>query len=63
MSWYWLLHKTGSDEPGRSSAFPTQADAESWIGEAWREVRAAGVEAVSLCEDDRVAYGPMSLDA
>ena len=42
--------------------FPTQADAESWVGEVWRELREAGVQAVTLYEDDHKAYGPMGLD-
>ncbi|HSR23749.1 MAG TPA: hypothetical protein VLW53_09370 [Candidatus Eisenbacteria bacterium] len=41
--------------------FPTQADAESWIGEAWQELLDGGVDQVSLLEGDRVVYGPMSL--
>lgn len=44
-----------------SPSFPTQADAESWIGETWQELFAGGVEAVFLLEDDTVVYGPMSL--
>ena len=28
--------------------FPTQADAESWIGESWRELLDGGVDQVSL---------------
>ena len=42
-------------------SFPTQADAESWIGETWQELFAGGVEAVFLLDDDTVVYGPMSL--
>jgi hypothetical protein len=42
--------------------FPSQADAESFIGEAWRELLAAGVHAVTLFEGDRKVYGPMGLD-
>ncbi|HEX6920374.1 MAG TPA: hypothetical protein VF314_09110 [Actinomycetes bacterium] len=41
--------------------FPTQADAESWIGESWRQLLDGGVDQVSLLEGDRVVYGPMSL--
>ena len=42
--------------------FPTQSDAESWLGEEWRPLLAAGVSRVWLLEHDRVVYGPMSLD-
>ena len=41
--------------------FPTQADAETWIGEAWRDLLDDGVDQVTLLEGDRVVYGPMSL--
>jgi hypothetical protein len=41
--------------------FPTQSDAESWIGEAWRDLLEKGVDQVSLLEGDRQVYGPMSL--
>lgn len=41
--------------------FPTQADAESWIGESWKELLDGGVDQVTLLEGDRTVYGPMSL--
>ena len=41
--------------------FPTQADAETWIGESWRDLLDDGVDQVTLLEGDRVVYGPMSL--
>jgi hypothetical protein len=41
--------------------FPSQSDAESWIGEIWPELLHAGVEQVTLMEDARKVYGPMSL--
>ena len=44
-----------------SPSFPTQADAESWIGETWQELFDGGVEAVFLLDDETVVYGPMSL--
>jgi hypothetical protein len=43
--------------------FSSQSDAETWIGEVWRELAAAGVDQVSLLESGRVVYGPMSLEA
>ena len=64
MTWSWAYE--GPDgapvEAGDQPDFPTQADAESWIGETWRELREAGVSAVTLQEDGRRVYGPMSLD-
>lgn len=50
---------SGAHLPGQG--FPSQADAESWVGESWRELSAAGVESVSLLRDGTVVYGPMSL--
>lgn len=41
--------------------FPSQAEAESWVGEEWRELLEAGVDAVTLLRDADVVYGPMSL--
>jgi hypothetical protein len=41
--------------------FPSQADAESWVGESWRGLLAEGVEQVSLLRDGELVYGPMSL--
>ena len=41
--------------------FPNQGDAESWIGETWRALAEEGVAAVTLLEDERLVYGPMSL--
>ena len=69
MSWTWRYEgpdgapvEAGPDAPAQPD-FPTQSDAESWVGEVWRELLAAGVASVSLYEDDRLAYGPMGLDA
>lgn len=44
-----------------SPTFPSQADAESWVGESWRDLLAGGVDQVVLLEADREVYGPMSL--
>lgn len=44
-----------------SADFPNQADAETWIGQTWAELLEEGVEDVTLLEEDRVVYGPMSL--
>jgi hypothetical protein len=41
--------------------FSTQSDAESWIGEHWKELLEDGVDQVTLLEDGAVVYGPMSL--
>ena len=46
-----------------ANAQATQGDAETWIGEMWRELVDAGIDAVVLLEDGREVYGPMSLSA
>ena len=43
--------------------FPTQAEAESWVGEVWADLAEQGVDAVTLYDGDRKVYGPMSLQA
>lgn len=48
-------------DAGEPPSFNSQSDAESWIGEEWQTLLGAGVDAVSLFEDDREVYGPMSL--
>lgn len=63
MTWSWRFETTeGSavQHPG-GDRFPSQADAENWVGEAWQDLLAEGVDAVTLLEGDRVVYGPMSL--
>ena len=63
MSWTWRLESeqgTPLSAPV-SPLHPSQSDAESWLGETWRELAAAGVAQATLLEDGRVEYGPMSL--
>ena len=43
--------------------FPSQGEAESWLGETYPDLLASGVSAVSLFEGDRPVYGPMGLEA
>jgi hypothetical protein len=65
MTWTWSFTGTEGDAvvpPEATEGFLTQAEAEDWIGVAWRELRESGVTAVTLMEDDRLVYGPMSLD-
>ena len=69
MAWTWRAERADgsvvSDPalPGADSAFPSQSEAETWLGETWRELLAAGVDQMSLFEEDRLVYGPMSLRA
>ncbi len=65
MAWTWRYEKTdgatvsSADLP--EAIFASQGDAESWLGENYRGLVEAGVDQVTLLEDDRTEYGPMSL--
>ncbi|MFY1699010.1 hypothetical protein O7623_10305 [Solwaraspora sp. WMMD791] len=57
MPWSWRYEDAdGQPAQGPAETFGTQADAESWIGQTWRELAAAGVASVELLEDDRSEY-------
>jgi hypothetical protein len=57
MAWTWQYEDPqGAAVTGPHEAFPSQADAESWIGQTWRELASSGVTAVVLIEDERVEY-------
>lgn len=36
--------------------FPTQADAETWLGESWRGLREDEIDKVVLLDDESVIY-------
>ena len=57
MPWSWR-YEGGDGQPvgGPGETFSSQADAESWIGQVWRELASSGVTQVVLVEDDRVDY-------
>ncbi|MCX6459593.1 MAG: hypothetical protein NTZ03_04710 [Actinobacteria bacterium] len=61
MSWTWQYNSAAECTADPSPTFPTQADAESWIGETWRELLDHGVDSVTLLEGDRVVYAGMNL--
>ena len=69
MSWHWRL-----EDPAGATVDPAtlgvevppadnQGDAESWLGENWRDLLERGVAAVTLFDGDEKAYGPMGLAA
>ncbi|NEK84561.1 hypothetical protein GCU60_02110 [Blastococcus saxobsidens] len=69
MSWHWRL-----EDPSGSTLDPAsvgvevpecenQSDAESWLGENWRELLDNGVATVTLFDGEEKAYGPMGLAA
>lgn len=65
MTWRWRYEDANgvelSDRPLPREVFASQSDAESWLGESWRDLLESGVEQVTLLEDDRVEYSGMSL--
>jgi hypothetical protein len=68
-SWRWRFEDREGSEvdagtvgaAADTSGFPSQSDAESWLGETWRELLEDGVDQVTLFEAGREVYGPMSL--
>ena len=57
MAWTWRYEDVqGQAVEGPFEAFSSQSDAESWIGQTWRELLAAGAVKVTLVEEDRVEY-------
>lgn len=71
MTWTWRYETITGEaigpstlgEAAASEPFPSQSDAESWLGEFWRPLAEAGVAQVTLLEADRLVYGPMGLSA
>ena len=60
MSWHW--EGTGGPADALERTFPTQGDAETWLGETYPQLLEAGYRAVSLFEEGRLVYGPMPLE-
>ena len=67
MAWTWI-YQNDDGTPSATlppeavlTSFPSQSDAESYIGETWQALLDGGVTAVTLYEDDHEVYGPMSL--
>lgn len=66
--WRWRLLDSSGEEARASGAadattprFPSQSEAETWLGEEWRTLLEGGVESVVLLDGDREVYGPMRL--
>ncbi|MFI1796040.1 hypothetical protein ACH427_01585 [Streptomyces sp. NPDC020379] len=65
MAWVWRFEKADGTETSPSvepEDFTTQGDAESWIGEVWKDLLDGGAEQVTLFEDGTEIYR-MSLRA
>ena len=69
MAYYWEAQlAAGADlapddlnAVGVGRRFDDQGDAEAWLTEAYLELTDLGVEFVTLYEEERLVYGPMSL--
>ena len=64
--WWWRLEDAAGQqveapEEYADARFPTQSEAESWLGEVFADLAGAGVDAVTLFELERPVYGPMPL--
>ncbi|MEI2732356.1 MAG: hypothetical protein V9G08_10220 [Dermatophilaceae bacterium] len=61
--WHWALADDSGARAGDLDAphFPTQAEAESWLGEEWPVLLDGGIVAASLYQGEVLVYGPMSL--
>jgi hypothetical protein len=57
---YWWRYGPAASPP-RSAGFSSQSEAEEWLGESWAELRAEGVDEVTLFAGEDEVYGPMSL--
>ncbi|MCW2803737.1 MAG: hypothetical protein QOF52_107 [Propionibacteriaceae bacterium] len=61
MAWFWTADADPGEDAGLGKKFATQGEAESWLGEFYPELLDAGIRTVTLYEEDRLVYGPMSL--
>ena len=62
MTWTWRLEAAdGRPSPAEAApvpAHPTQSDAETWLGESWRELADEGVAQASLLRDGEAGLRP-----
>ncbi|MFI9272519.1 hypothetical protein ACIGXM_17595 [Kitasatospora sp. NPDC052896] len=59
MVWTWRYEAadgTVITPAAGTEEFAGQSDAESWIGESWKQLLADGVERVTLLEDEQKIY-------
>ncbi len=65
MAYSWALLPEPIDDAGLNLDldFADQGSAETWLTEHYLELDDLGVREVSLYEEGRLVYGPMSLEA
>ncbi|WP_377271978.1 hypothetical protein [Peterkaempfera sp. SMS 1(5)a] len=59
MAWTWRYEKTDGSVVAPAEGqeeFPTQGDAESWIGESWQQLLEGGVDQAALLDDGTAVY-------
>jgi len=57
MTWTWRCEDAdGATIAGPDEAFSSQSDAESWLGQHWRDLVASGASTATLLDDDRIEY-------
>jgi hypothetical protein len=57
MAWTWRYEDAeGALVAGPAEVFGNQSDAESWLGQTWRQLAEAGVAKVTLLEGERAEY-------
>ncbi|MDN3295456.1 hypothetical protein QWM81_15640 [Streptomyces ficellus] len=59
MAWTWRFESSDGAETQPAvepEDFPTQGDAESWIGENWKALQEGGADQVILYEDGTEIY-------
>ncbi|GAA2157838.1 hypothetical protein GCM10009760_60290 [Kitasatospora kazusensis] len=59
MVWTWRYETADGTlvtPPGGQEEFPGQGDAESWIGENWKELLEGGIDRAVLLEDGKAVY-------
>jgi hypothetical protein len=55
--WRWIPQDSGGRDLPPSAAFPSQEEAEAWMGREWEALLARGAEFATLVgDDDRVRY-------
>jgi hypothetical protein len=59
VTWSWRYENADGQSvppPAGHETVTAKGDAESWLGETWRDLLDSGVAQVVLVEDDRVEY-------
>lgn len=58
MAFHWRFTPADAApaDPPAPSSFTSQSDAESWVGESWRSLAAAGVLSVTLLDGQSTVY-------